>query len=167
MKQRDSYSLIIGDTDPARLIAIGVALGIVLGIVIKVFFTPVVETAHAEIIEEVVPVEVMIEIETTEEYIIKRIRETFPEEPNTAVAVAKCESGLRVEIQSHHMLNGSREQSFGLFQVFAPVWHDDAIRLGHTEYRTNVEDNLLMARYIYEQAGNSWQPWSCWSKKMI
>ena len=65
------------------------------------------------------------------------------------------------------MLNGSRERSYGLFQVFAPVWHDEAMQLGYTEYQTEVEDNLLMARYIYEVAGKSWQPWSCFSKKMI
>lgn len=125
-----------------------------------------VEVASAEVIQSE-PQEVLVEVIYTKEDIIQKIKETFPESPETAVAVAKCESHLIVDIQSHHILNGSRERSFGIFQIFAPVWHERAMTLGYTNYQTEVEDNILMARYIFEQAGNSWQPWSCFSKKMI
>lgn len=143
--------------------AIGVAIGIVFGIVMSVYFTPVVETAHAEEVVEVVeaPVEVMIEIAYTREEIIRRIKETFPETPDTAIAIAKCESGLKIDIQSNHTLSYGRELSFGLFQIHAPAWEKRAKALGYDNYRDDLEDNLAMARYIYVQSGYSWRPWSC------
>lgn len=145
---------------------VGIGLGIVFGLIIDAYFTPIVETAHAEI-EVVEPVEVILEVVTTEEGIIRKIKEAFPEDPVTAVKVARCESHLIPDIQSHHILNGERERSYGIFQIFAPVWHDDAMRLRYTNYRTDVDENIAMARYIYEQAGKTWQPWSCFTKRMI
>lgn len=142
-------------------------MGIILGIVIKAYFTPVVETAHADDIVVVEPEVVQIEVVYTKEDIIKKIEEAFPEDPQTAVKVARCESHLIPDIQSHHILNGEQERSYGLFQIFSPVWHHKAMELGLTEYRTSVEENIAMARYIYTSGGNSWQPWSCWSKGMI
>jgi hypothetical protein len=124
--------------------------------------------AEAEEVEQIVePKEVILEVVYTEESIIKRIEAAFPEDPITAVKIARCESHLIPDIQSHHMLNGARERSFGLFQIFSPVWHDTAIKLGLEDYRTSVEENIAMARYIYTSGGNSWQPWSCYSKGMI
>ena len=93
------------------------------------------------------------------------IQETFPEDPDTAVAIAKCESGLDAKIQSYHQLSYGREESFGVFQIHSPHWNDKALELGYTNYKTDVEDNLLMARYIYEQMG--WSAWSCFTKNMI
>lgn len=138
-----------------------------LGMFIHVYMSPVVETAHAEIVIEEPPKVVMIEVVYTEEDIIRKIREAFPETPETAVAIAKCESGLDVDIQSHHTLSYGREQSFGLFQIHAPAWDKKAHALGYTKYRTDVEDNIAMARYIYEQSGKRWTAWSCYTKKMI
>lgn len=115
------------------------------------------------------PREVAIEvvIDWTPERIAKEIRDTFPEAPETAVKIAKCESGLVPTVQSHHRQSYGQERSFGIMQIHAPDWEDDAIRLGYKNYRTDVRENLKMARYIYEKAGNSFQPWSCYSKKMI
>lgn len=144
---------------------VGIGLGIVLGIVIDAYFTPVVEVAQAE--EVITPEVVMIEVETTEEYIIKRIKQTFPEDSETAIKIARCESGLRVEIQSQHQLSYGQERSFGLFQIHAPDHEATAQRLGYEDYKTDLEDNLAMARYIYEQSGKKWTAWSCYTKKMI
>jgi hypothetical protein len=97
----------------------------------------------------------------TEERIIEAIRATFPESPDTAVAIAKCESGLNPTIQSYHQLSYGRERSFGLMQVHEPDWGVKANQLGYFDWKTDVDDNLKMARYIFEAAGNSWKPWSC------
>lgn len=131
--------------------------------------TPIVETVHAEVLEEVVepPKVVVVEVVYTRDDIVQKIKEAFPETPETALAVAKCESGLVPDIQSHHTLSYGRELSWGLFQIHEPAWHKTAMRLGYEDYRTDVEDNIAMARYIYEQSGKSWRAWSCYTKKMI
>lgn len=99
----------------------------------------------------------------TEERIEEAIRATFPETPNTAVAIAKCESGLNPTQQSYHQLSYGREQSFGIFQIHAPDHNATALRLGLPNYRTDVEENLKMARYIYDDRGN-WTAWTCYTK---
>ena len=100
------------------------------------------------------------------------IRKIFYEEPNTAVAVAMAESGLRM-IQSNHRYPkdmaghtaGTREQSFCIFQIHSPAHHQTAVRLGYENYRTEVEDCVNMARVIYDQAGG-WSPWTVYNKNM-
>ena len=145
---------------------VGIALGIVLGIFIDVYMNPVAEEARAEIVE-VQPVEVELEIIYTTEDIIRKIKETFPEDPETAVKIARCESGLNIEIQSKHILSYGQERSYGLFQIHAPDHHKTALRLGYDNYQTDIDDNLAMARYIYDAAGKRWTAWSCYTKKMI
>lgn len=108
-----------------------------------------------------------VKIDWTRDRIIEEIRATFPESPDLAVAIAKCESGLNPTIRSQHQLSYGQERSYGIMQVHAPDWHDDALRLGYDNYQTDVQDNLKMARYIYEQAGKRFTPWSCYTKKMI
>jgi len=118
-------------------------------------------TAEAMNVQPVeAPKEVQIEIVYSKESIEQLIRETFPEEPNTAVAIAKCESGLDADIQSHHILSYGREESFGVFQIHAKDWDTKANKLGFEDYRTDVKDNVLMARYLYEARGN-FKDWSC------
>lgn len=95
---------------------------------------------------------------------VREIRNTFPEDPSTALAVAACESGYQM-IQSRHIQPYGRERSFGIFQIHEPDWHDTAIRLGYPDYQTDVEQNLQMARYIYEQSG--WRAWSCYTKNQL
>jgi len=100
------------------------------------------------------------------------IRETFHETPNTAVAVAMAESGMRM-VQSNHTYpkdmdgqrSGSRERSFCIYQIHEPAHHATAVRLGYENYQTDVEDCVKMARVIYDQAGG-WSPWTVYNKKM-
>jgi len=107
-----------------------------------------------------------------DENVIRLIRETFPEMPNTAVAVAMAESGMRM-IQSNHRYPkdmdgqraGSQERSFCIYQIHEPAHHATAVRLGYENYKTDVEDCVKMARVIYDQAGG-WSPWTVYVKKM-
>lgn len=144
--------------------------GILFGIVFDVVNKPHVFEVHTvEAAEEVVPQEVMIEVQYnwTPERIEQEIREVFPEDSETAIKIAKCESGLRAKVQSQHVVNGQQEQSFGVMQIHSPSWHKIAMRLGFDEYKTNPKDNIAMARHIYDNAGKKWTDWSCYTKKMI
>ena len=109
---------------------------------------------------------------TVKANILAEIRKTFPESPNTAVAVAYAESGLRM-VQSNHSYpkdmdgqrSGSRERSFCLYQIHEPAHDANAKRLGLGDYKTNPESCIKMARVIYDQAGG-WSPWTVYQKKM-
>lgn len=149
-------------------VALGVGIGILLGIFIHVYMSPVVETAHAEIVIKEPPKVVMIEVVSTEETIEAKIRATFPLEPNTAVAVAKSESGKNLNPKAynpewHHDKNGNRvcQGSYGLMQV-ACVHNID-----NPEALFDVDFNLKKAKQIYDDAkerkDSPWRPWGGWS----
>ncbi len=128
----------------------------------------IVHTAEAATTTEAVePQVVRIKISYSKEGIEQLIRDTFPEDPETAVKIAKCESGLKADIQSRHILHYGQEQSFGVFQIHKPDWHQTALRLGYEDYKTDPADNIAMARYIYDAAGKKWTDWSCYNKRMI
>lgn len=155
-----------------NLLGTGIVLGIVLGIGINAYNLTHPETFETHFVyvaeaEEPEVIQIAVEIDWTKERIEEEIRTVFHEEPNTAVAVAKCESGLVADIQSQHTLSYGQEQSFGIFQVHAPDWADDAERLGLHNWRTDPKENIALARYIYEKAGKRWTPWVCWTKNMI
>jgi len=106
---------------------------------------------------------------------VKRlIRKTFPEEPNTAVAIGMAESQLSM-VQSEEryqedkphwgVKEGDQELSFCYFQIHAPAHEKTAQKLGLGDYKTNPESCIKMARVIYDQAGG-WSPWSVYQKKM-
>lgn len=63
-------------------------------------------------------------------------------------------------VQSKNTLSYGREQSFGIFQIHAKDWEQTAIKLGLPDYKTNVEQNLKMARHVYEVQG--WDAWTCY-----
>lgn len=142
---------------------------IVLAVCIDVHLknTERVEAREPEVVVE--PREVRIEViyNWDKERIEEEIRKVFPEDGETAVKIAKCESGLRPDVQSNHQWRGERERSFGIFQIHYDSWHNTAIRLGYEDYQTDVLDNLHMARHIYDNAGGMWTDWSCFTKKMI
>lgn len=62
-------------------------------------------------------------------------------------------------VQSNHIQPYGREESYGIFQIHARAWEATAQQLGYGDYKTNVESNILMARYIYEVSG--WGAWTC------
>jgi len=52
-----------------------------------------------------------------------------------------------------------REESFGIFQIHARAWESEAVRIGLGDYKTDIEQNIQMARHVYEVSG--WSAWTC------
>jgi len=57
-----------------------------------------------------------------------------------------------------------REESFGIFQIHARAWESEAVRIGLGGYKTDIEQNIKMARHIYDSGGKSWRPWTCYTQ---
>lgn len=82
------------------------------------------------------------------------IRQTFPETPDKAVRVARCESRLDPEAVSP---GGS---NVGLMQINV-VHKGLAARMGYSwGQMLQAAPNLAVARAVYDAAGG-WSPWSC------
>jgi len=87
--------------------------------------------------------------------VVKLIRDTFPEEPKTAIAVANCESGLNPKAYNPNNSNGSTDG--GLWQINSV--HDKRLdELGLDKF--NPEDATEFARMLYEK--NGWNDWVCY-----
>ena len=140
-----------------QIIGYAVLMGIVLGIFIHLWSAPLVVIREAEAATttpEVVEKVVMIEVEYSKEGIERLIRETFPEAPNTAVAVAKAESELNSDAfnpEAHVGCNGS----IGIFQMACVHNRKDP------EALKDVETNIKRARALYLQEG--WKPWGAYT----
>lgn len=81
------------------------------------------------------------------------IRQTFPETPDKAVRVARCESKLNPRAISP-------TSDYGLMQVNI-VHRGLASSMGYRwEQMLEVMPNLAVARAIYDDAGG-WGPWTC------
>lgn len=86
------------------------------------------------------------------------IRRTFPD-ADTALAVAKCESGFRPTAYNQNS-NGSYDA--GIFQINS-VHQARLDELGLNKW--DVEDNIKFARLLHEEQG--WIPWVCYTKGLI
>lgn len=76
-----------------------------------------------------------------------------------AIAVATCESGLKVSAYNPHNYDSSVDR--GLFQLNSV--HDQRLKaLGLDPW--NPEDNVKFARMLYEQ--NKWRDWVCHNRGM-
>lgn len=84
----------------------------------------------------------------------EKIAETFPEEKEIMLAVAKCESNFNQDAVSH-------TRDFGVMQINERTWHDTAEEMG-LDYKNSEDDNLKLARHIYEVQGLS--AWVCYKK---
>ena len=120
--------------------------------------TPIVVEQEFEFEPQVV--QIGTKINWTPERIEEEIRNTFPEDSEIAIRIAKCESNLIADIVGP-------TSDYGIFQIHAPTWHNTAIELGYTNYKTDPQENIQMARHIYELAGSMWIPWVCYTKKLI
>lgn len=111
-----------------------------------------------------VDVQLEEEIDWTPERIEEEVRAVFPESPERALAVFYCESGMdtngdgKKELQPEAV---SPTHDYGISQINRATWHDTALELGLTEYQTDVQQNLEMARFVYEDAGYTFRPWVC------
>lgn len=78
------------------------------------------------------------------------IRETFPEDPDRALAIANCESGFNPNAKGP-------TQDSGIFQIHEPSHGVRMEALGLDPF--DVEDNVAYARNLYDEQG--WKPWVC------
>jgi len=86
--------------------------------------------------------------------IVEKIRKVFSEDPDTAVAIAQCESSLDPErIGDTHM----KFPSVGLFQV-NQTWHKY-----DTATLQDPDQNIRIAKEIKDRWGN-WNAWSCYKQ---
>ena len=97
----------------------------------------------AELKEE--PKVVLIEAVWTEQAIKQRIRETFPEDPERAVAIAKCESNFNPKAVSPTNDHGLMQINKTVHKVEGDIY--------------DVETNLKFARKLYDERG--FKPWVC------
>lgn len=68
--------------------------------------------------------------------------------------VARCESGLNQHAVSH-------TNDFGLMQINEASW-DDVAKEMDLDYKNDIDDNLTMARHIYDVQGIN--AWVCYTK---
>lgn len=119
---------------------------------------PLVYVAEAQVIE---PREVLIEIQIdwTEERIIKEIENTFPDAP-IMIKVAKCESHYKND--AYNPTNNSHDR--GIFQLSQKYHGEEMEELGLDPH--DIQDNIKFARILYDRNGLT--PWSaskgCWNK---
>ena len=86
--------------------------------------------------------------------IAEKIRKAFPEDPDTAVAIAMCESRLDPTREGD---TDMEKHSWGLFQI-NQTWHKF-----DTETLTNPDENIRIAKEIKDRWGN-WNAWSCYKQ---
>lgn len=132
-------------------------VGIFGGTFIESISTPVVYAREPE--EQII--QVAVKIDWTPERIDKEIvsqAEAYGVSADVMRKVIQCESMGSTTIQSYHRRpDGSREQSFGLAQIYLPA-HPHITREQATEPAFAID---FMAREMSE--GNAWK-WSCWKQ---
>ncbi len=109
---------------------------------------------------------------TTAAAVLALVQKYFPgDEVTNAMAVARCESGLRNAVGA---VNGNGTRDYGIFQINDGGTLQAALRrIGETyadisEARVKALDselNVRMAVVLWEARG--WQPWVCAAKKKI
>lgn len=90
--------------------------------------------------------------------VARQLREAWPEDPDRAVAVGRCESTLRPAAE-----NG---QHRGIMQIAVKVHADRIAAMGYTPAQMfEVAPNLAVARALYDES--KWGPWRssrhCWA----
>ncbi len=108
------------------------------------------------------------------------IRQTFPENPELAVKMATCESGLvETKVGDGHLAFWHEGEllgrSIGIFQVRTGgseggrTWNRAAAN-GKTvaefeKWMQDAQENVKYARTIYDRSGQSWTPWMNCARK--
>lgn len=101
----------------------------------------------------------------SEAYIVDLIEEYFPENSNTMIAIARCESGLQHRDQNGNLLpNQAGSSARGAFQVLMRLHAAEMRRLGLDP--ENDRDYMEYVRYLHQQSGL--RPWdasrNCWQR---
>lgn len=109
-----------------------------------------------ELINEETTIIIYVDRQPIEELSIEdKIIKTFPDNPDLMLAIAECESGLRQFDDSGNYIKSHTNDS-GLFQINDATWKTTADNL-NLDYKHSVDDNIEMARYIYDTQGvNAW-----------
>ena len=127
---------------------------------------PIIYEAEASELATGTPVLIEVKIEWNRARIEERIREVFPEAPNTAVAIAKAESKLYDRAHNPEAHKNRQGEvicygSFGIMQIGCVHSIKDSEGLYDIEY------NLQKARAIYDDSlrrrGNGWLPWGAYT----
>lgn len=104
---------------------------------------------------------VLIEVVWSEEQIIEKIRETFSEDPDVMVRIAKCE-GVKDGKLDPTVISPTND--YGIFQLNQKA-HGQRLKELNIDPLT-VEGNLKYARMLYDTSGTN--PWymskNCWYK---
>jgi len=117
------------------------------------------ETAHAEEIEVEEAKTVLIEekIDWTPERVKQEIRKVFPENAETMIRVAQCESGLLPAAKGP-------TNDHGIFQLHMPSHRKEIEKQGIDV--TDPAENIQFARYLYDHGGlGHWKASrKCWQR---
>lgn len=87
----------------------------------------------------------------------EKIEIAFGEDADYMKRIATCESGMR-QFDSEGNTITSHTNDSGLFQINNATWKKTAEELG-LDYINSEDDNIEMAKYIYEQSGKG--AWVC------
>lgn len=114
-----------------------------------------------------------VNIDTVNQNIVAKIRAAFPEDPETAVAISQCESGLNQERIGDHNIAVEKDgelvgRSIGLFQIRTgearpgrASWnraHANGLSVaGFEDEMKHPDKNIKAARKLWE--GGGWSPW--------
>jgi soluble lytic murein transglycosylase-like protein len=134
-----------------------IGMAIVLGIIGGIGIDTAQRTVGATIVyarEPEAPRVILIGTTTAEKSIEQKIRDTFPEDPETALKIAKCESNFIPTAKSP-------TNDHGLMQINLTVHSERVEEMGIDVY--DIDDNLRFARLLYDES--KWVPWVC--KKLI
>jgi hypothetical protein len=86
----------------------------------------------------------------------------FPQEVVPHIyQVFKCESGLK-QTNSKGEVITSHTNDKGIAQIHLPLWYEKSLEMG-LDIINSMEDNIIIASYIYEHHGGL-RNWVCWSK---
>ena len=153
-------------TKPRHLTRVGIVWVIMAAIVGGILIDIKIAEAYKVEVQEIIVVaekkEVRIEVVYSKDSTEAEIRRTFAEEPNTAVAVAKAESGINLKADAynpewHYDKNGNKicQGSYGVFQIACVHEPENPKKLFDVQY------NIKRAKEI--RNGGTWKQWGGYS----
>jgi hypothetical protein len=139
------------------LICFSIIGGIILGILIDINKRQNVliyeaKAQEVSVVEEK-EVKILIEVTCDDACKIRKVREIFPETPNTAVAVMMSEGGLDAKAYNPEAHGNVCYGSYGVFQISCEHHLKDPKALFDFDF------NLKKAREVYDKSGKSWHQW--------